>query len=59
MANATFYDSHSVDSVEKLWFAMDLTPLIHDLSLDPVDYALSFIRRFENDVREAIGTHFP
>ena len=59
VANATFYDSHSVDSVEKLWFAMDLTPLIHDLSLDPVDYALSFIRRFENDVREAIGTHFP
>ena len=59
VANATFYDSHSVDSVEKLWFAMDLTPLIHDLSLDPVDYALSFIRRFENDVREADGAHFP
>lgn len=59
MANATFYDSHSVDRAEKLWFAMDLTPLIHDLNLDPVDYTLSFIKRFENDVCEAIGTYFP
>ena len=29
-ANATFYDSHSVDTLDQLWFAMDLTPLIED-----------------------------
>ena len=29
-ANATFYDSHSVDTLDQLWFAMDLTPLIKD-----------------------------
>jgi len=29
-ANATFHDSHSVDSVDQLWFAMDLTPLIEE-----------------------------
>ena len=25
-----FYDSHSVDTLDQLWFAMDLTPLIKD-----------------------------
>jgi len=29
-ANATFYDSHAVDAVDQLCFAMDLTPLIED-----------------------------
>lgn len=29
-ANATFYDSHAVDTVNQLCFAMDLTPLIED-----------------------------
>ena len=29
-ANATFYDSHSVDTLDQLWFAMDLTPLIEE-----------------------------
>jgi LmbE family N-acetylglucosaminyl deacetylase len=27
IANATFFQAHAVDAVEKLWFAMDLTPL--------------------------------
>ena len=30
LANATFYDSHSVDTLDQLWFAMDLTPLIEE-----------------------------
>lgn len=29
-ANATFHDSHAVDAVDQLWFAMDLTPLIEE-----------------------------
>lgn len=58
LSNATFFDSHSVDDAEQLWFAMDLTPLVEDPSLDPAEYAASFIKRFEEDVRAAVGTYF-
>ena len=58
LANATFFDSHSVDDAEQIWFAMDLTPLVEDPSLDPVDYTTGFIRRFEADVRQAVGRFF-
>ena len=58
IANATFYDSHSVDDAEKLWYAMDLTPLIEDPSLDPLEFTMSFIQRFEEDVRGALGKYF-
>lgn len=58
LANATFFDSHSVDDAEQLWFAMDLTPLVNDPSLDPTEYTLGFIKRFEEDVRTAIGNYF-
>ena len=58
IANATFYDSHSVDDTEKLWYAMDLTPLIEDPSLDPLEFTMSFIQRFEEDVRGALGKYF-
>ena len=58
IANATFYDSHSVDEAEKLWFAMDLTPLVEDPNLDPLEFTISFIQRFEEDVRGALGKYF-
>ncbi len=49
-ANATFFDSHSTDAAEMIAFAMDLTPLAHDDSLDIVDYVTGFIDRFKADV---------
>ncbi len=58
LSNATFFDSHSVDDAEQLWFAMDLTPLVTDPSLDPVEYTAGFIKRFEEDVRTAVGKYF-
>ena len=58
IANATFYDSHSVDDAEKLWFAMDLTPLVEDPNLDPLEFTMAFIQRFEEDVRGALGKYF-
>ena len=58
IANATFYDSHSVDDAEKLWFAMDLTPLVEDPGLDPLEFTISFIQRFEKDVSGALGKYF-
>ncbi len=49
-ANATFFESHGVDHSDALAFAMDLTPLAHDDSLDVVEYVTGFIDRFRSDV---------
>jgi hypothetical protein len=49
-ANATFIESHAVDRVESLAFAMDLTPLVRDDSLDVAAYVDGFIERFRVDV---------
>ena len=54
-ANATFYDSHSVDSVDQLWFAMDLTPLCEEEDLDIADFVKSKLDRFTNGVVEGLG----
>jgi hypothetical protein len=49
-ANATFLDSHAVDRAESVAFAMDLTPLVRDDSLDVAEYVDGFIARFREDV---------
>jgi LmbE family N-acetylglucosaminyl deacetylase len=53
--NATFFESHAVDGCESVAFAMELTPLVADPSLDIVEYVLGFIRRFEADVRNKLA----
>jgi LmbE family N-acetylglucosaminyl deacetylase len=49
-ANATFFESHGVDRSDALAFAMDLTPLVEDESLDIVEYVTGYIDRFRADV---------
>jgi len=49
-ANATFFQSHGVDSSDALAFAMDLTPLAHDDALDIIEYVTGAIDRFRADV---------
>ena len=49
-ANATFFESHGVDHSDALAFAIDLTPLAHDDTLDVVEYVTGFIDRFRADV---------
>ena len=49
-ANATFGDAHQTDHETAMQWAMDLTPLIHDDTLDPVEYTLGFIERLKIDV---------
>ena len=49
-ANATFFSSHTTDSSDALAFAMDLSPLAHDDSLDIVEYVTGAIDRFRADV---------
>ena len=54
LANATYHNSHAVDTAEALTFAMDLTPLIQDDTLSLEDYTLRYIDRFKEDVRARI-----
>jgi LmbE family N-acetylglucosaminyl deacetylase len=49
-ANATYFASHSTDKAHLLEFAMDMTPLIRDSSLDPGQYVASLLARFAEDV---------
>jgi LmbE family N-acetylglucosaminyl deacetylase len=53
-ANATFFQSHNVDTAEWINFGMDLTPLIHDDQLDPSEYVSTFLQRFATDVHTRI-----
>jgi len=49
-ANATFFESHSVDRSDSISFAMNLTPLVRDESLDIVEYVDGLVGRFREDV---------
>jgi len=53
-ANATFIDPHAIDPAGSLAFAMDLTPLIRDESLDPVAYVDAYLERFRDEVLGAL-----
>jgi LmbE family N-acetylglucosaminyl deacetylase len=49
-ANATFLDSHAVDRATAVEYAMDLTPLVKDPTLDITRFTLQFVERFAKDV---------
>ena len=49
-ANATFSNAHSTDQESSMQWAMDLTPLIRDDSLDPVAYTVGFVDRLKADI---------
>ena len=51
-AHASFFESHATDKADALSFAMDLTPLIEEATLDVLEYALGFLERFEIEVRD-------
>jgi LmbE family N-acetylglucosaminyl deacetylase len=54
-AHATYHESHGLDATTALTFAMDLTPLLRDVSLSPQAYAQGFIDRFSRDVRSRLA----
>ena len=49
-ANATFSQAHATDQESAMQWAMDLTPLVQDDSLDPIAYTTGFIDRLKADV---------
>lgn len=53
-AHATYYATHDVDVATSMIFAMDLTPLVRDETLDIRDFVASYIERFAADVRTRI-----
>lgn len=54
-ANATYHATHGTDIATALIFGMDMTPLIHDPSLDIFEYVNRFIQRFAADVADRLG----
>ncbi len=51
LANATFCESHACDTYTGLNYAMDLTPLIKNKTLDIADYVCGHIDRFKQSVK--------
>lgn len=56
-ANATYFDGYGVDTAPMTSFAMDLTPLIENNTLDIVDYATEYIAKFKDDVTNRLRKH--
>lgn len=55
VAHATYYESHGVDQSSAINFAMDLTPLIQDDTLDIGQYVADHISRFAADVNDRVA----
>jgi len=53
-ANATYFDSHTTDKTSLLTFAMDLTPLVKDETIDIEEYTVGYVQRLEADVSQRI-----
>ncbi|MGD1010732.1 MAG: PIG-L family deacetylase [Candidatus Aminicenantales bacterium] len=56
-ANATYFQSHETDEADQLWFAMNLTPLVKNDSLDIADFVLGHIDKFRKDVADKIRNY--
>lgn len=53
-ANATFGQSHACDEFTALNYAMDLTPLVQDESIDIAAYVTGYIQRFSDNVKNTL-----
>jgi hypothetical protein len=50
LAHATFHTSHATDKFAGITWAMDLTPLVREPTLDIADFTLAHIDRLRGDV---------
>ena len=53
-AHATYSASHGTDEATSLTYALDMTPLVLDVSLDPWDHVARHIERFSADVKSRL-----
>ncbi len=49
-ANATFNTSHATDTMAAITWGVDLTPLVQDETLSPLDFVLNHVERFRSDI---------
>ncbi len=54
-ANATYHATHATDDMTHMTYAMDLTPLVVDPSLDIAAFVSERLERFSRDVTSRIG----
>jgi LmbE family N-acetylglucosaminyl deacetylase len=54
-ANATYLQSHHADTADLVWFAMDLTPLVRDPTLDLIEFVDRHLNAFVHDVRARLA----
>lgn len=57
--NATYAASHGTDQAEFASYAMDLTPLVADPSLDPAAFAVAAVERLREDVAARLARFRP
>jgi LmbE family N-acetylglucosaminyl deacetylase len=57
-ANATLYEPRAEDDAEEVVVAIELTPLVRNDDLDPVEYVTSAIERFRAEVVGSLGRYF-
>jgi LmbE family N-acetylglucosaminyl deacetylase len=57
-ANASYFQSHATDETEQLWFAMDLTPLVRDETLDVGRFVLGHVDKFRASVEAKIRKYW-
>lgn len=53
-ANSTFDNSHRTDADSGITYAIELTELVRDDSIDPREFAHSVVERLSNDVRDRL-----
>jgi LmbE family N-acetylglucosaminyl deacetylase len=53
-ANATFFASHASDTATSVAFGIDLTPLVQNETISPLDFALNHVDRFRSDVEKRL-----
>ena len=54
-ANATYFQSHSVDSYKMISYGIDMRPLLKNPQLSVKEFALSFVKDLEKEISETIG----
>ena len=55
LAHATYHTAHATDRFNGITWAMDLTPLVHDLALSVREYTRGFVQRLQRDVDERLA----
>ncbi|MBC7961270.1 MAG: PIG-L family deacetylase [Vallitaleaceae bacterium] len=55
LANATYAASHGVDSAQALSYAMDLTDIMNDETINIAEFIKGYINRFEKDILNRVN----